>query len=249
MRSILDHVILHVLGVEVLQDVIQLLVTALAVEWVQVSPVLYQLPLGTQTRGVQILVNWEALLEGFVKPKDLALAYCKARIPGVVFAEVGEHEVGVSVFELAAWLFVKSVAAIKDAGELVRSAHEHPKMFIYRPEVVGVLGLVGRWLCLGRLGSSAFLELDSMLQELEGLVRGEGLLVLGLANGFGALGVKELCVIDIRVLPLELSDLLVESLLLLRSALDHASNVVALALVDGVPCNGPELLELFQTRL
>jgi hypothetical protein len=85
------------------------------------------------------------------------------------------------------------------------------------------------------------LNVDAMLKELEGLVGGEGFLVLRLSSGLCTVGIEQLSVVDVGIFLLKLTNFVIQSLLLLRGALD-----VVLWLARGIFNDlAGELSELF----
>ena len=73
--------------------------------------------------------------------------------------------------------------------------------------------------------------------------------MLSLSCLLGTLSIKELCVVDVRVLLLKLANLVIEDLFLVLSALGVESVVLWLVtIINDLSCELSELLQLLQTR-
>jgi hypothetical protein len=73
--------------------------------------------------------------------------------------------------------------------------------------------------------------------------------MLSLSCLLGTVSIKELCVVDVRVLLLELANLVIEDLFLLLSALGVESVVLRLVtIINDLSSELSELLQLLQTR-
>jgi hypothetical protein len=143
------------------------------------------------------------------------------------------------------------VSTVKHSGET--TLHQDVHSFFHSLEFIGVLRLESsrllRALIFVLVITSSALQFKTMLEELEGLVRSEGLLVLCFSSQFCSLCFEKLCVIDVGVLLLELPDLIIKGFFLLSSSADLATCSKARVVVNHLASCGSELLELFQAWL
>jgi hypothetical protein len=73
--------------------------------------------------------------------------------------------------------------------------------------------------------------------------------MLSLSGNLRTLSIEQLCVVGIRVLFLEMTDLITKLVLFRLRSVNQSVELRTLAIVNGVPCKFFKFLDLFQGRL
>lgn len=148
-----------------------------------------------------------------------------------------------SIVELSARSLIKLVTCVKDSGEL--PLHKNLHRIIDCLKLVRIFALESSRLFGGiALRSSFTLHFNSMLKELESLIRGKGLLMLSLASQLCSLSLKKLSVVDVRVFFLEKPDFLVQVFLFFLGTADVAGMSLARVVIDDLASSCPEFFQL-----